>query len=323
MPFKIAVIGCGWISLDCHGPAYARYAASHPDVELTACCDLDAQSAAHFKERFCFLHCYNNYQEMLQIEKPDAVCLNVPPEVSCSIGCDILRAGYPLMIEKPPGLTIEEIDRLTAAAEGSGVTHQVAFNRRFMPLVQELKLQLVGQSVQHVDILMTRCHRLDPDFTTTAVHDVDLARFLLDSDFHDINFRYQVVETAAQSVTNYHLDGVLESGVTVRIGVYPATGMVAERVTVYDADQVFALGCSNGLDYPGWLRQYRENELVLEISGAQLAGSDETYVLNGFYAEDAAFFDAVRAGKQAPHDLRSARQSVEIMQAMCERKPHY
>ena len=43
MTFKIAVIGCGWVSMDCHGPAYARYAQTHPGIELTACCDLDAQ----------------------------------------------------------------------------------------------------------------------------------------------------------------------------------------------------------------------------------------------------------------------------------------
>jgi len=115
----------------------------------------------------------------------------------------------------------------------------------------------------------------------------------------------------------------MESGVTARISIYPATGMNVERVTVYCADQAFSLGCSNGLDAPGWLRSYRENRLVDEINGAVLAGSEDSYILNGFYAEDAAFLDAVQAGEQPRYDLHSARQSVAIMQALRERQDQY
>ena len=142
MTFKIAVIGCGWVSMDCHGPAYTRYAAAHPGVELTACCDLDGQKAAAFGDRYGFMHTYTHYQEMLQAAQPDAVCLNVPPAAMGSMGCRILEQGYPLLCEKPPGTSLEEVDRLIAAAHQSRVIHQVAFNRRGMPLVMELKEQL-------------------------------------------------------------------------------------------------------------------------------------------------------------------------------------
>jgi len=345
MTFKIAVIGCGWVSMDCHGPAYVRYAETHPDVELTACCDLDAQRAAQFGGRFGFLRRYTHYQEMLQAEKPQAVCLNVPPEAISSIGCAILEQGYPLLCEKPPGTCVEQVDALITAAHQSGAAHQVAFNRRFMPLVVELKKQLAGLPVQAVEIVLARYRRLEPDFTTTAVHAIDLARFLLDCDFRELSFRYSVYEVSGQPVTNYLLEGVLFSGATARISIYPATGLNVERVTIYCADQTFWLACSNGLDAPGWLRRYQENRLVAELDGAQLAGSggtehrfdggcrrpksgltgrsSESYLLNGFYAEDAAFFDAVQAGIQPRDDLRSARQSVAIMQALRERQTQY
>jgi predicted dehydrogenase len=180
-----------------------------------------------------------------------------------------------------------------------------------------------------VEIVLARYRRLELDFTTTAVHVIDLARFLLDSDFREVSFRYPVYEVSGQPVTNYLLEGVLVSGVTARISIYPATGLTVERVTVYCADQAFWLACSNGLDAPGWLRRYQENRLVAELDGAQLAGRDgggrssESYILNGFYGEDAAFFDAVRAGIQPRDDLRSARQSVAIMQALRERQTQY
>jgi len=218
---------------------------------------------------------------------------------------------------------------LIAAARLSGAIHQVAFNRRFMPLVVELKNQLrlknqlAARPVQAVEIVMARHRRLDPDFTTTAVHAVDLARFLLDSDYRQIRFRYNTREVSGQLVTSYLLDGEMACGAAVRLGIYPATGMNVERATVYCADQAFSLACSNGLDAPGWLRRYQENRLAEEINGAQLAESEESYILNGFYAEDEAFFDAVQAGWQPRHDFSSARQSVEIMQALRERQDQY
>ena len=167
---------------------------------------------------------------------------------------------------------------------------------------------------------MARYRRLEADFTTTAVHAVDLARFLLDSDYGEVRFRYPVHEVSGQSVTSYLLDGEMTSGTAVHLSIYPASGMNVERVTVYCADRAFELACSNGLDAPGWLRRYQENRLDEEISGAQLAGSEESYILNGFYAEDEAFFDAVQAGRPPRDDLVSARQSVEIMQALRERR---
>jgi myo-inositol 2-dehydrogenase/D-chiro-inositol 1-dehydrogenase len=329
MTFKIAVIGCGWVSMDCHGPAYAQYAATHPGVELTACCDLDGQKAAVFAERFGFLHAYTHYQEMLKTHQPDAVCLNVPPAAVCAMGCWILEQGYPLLCEKPPGTSLEEVDHLIAAAHPAHTIHQVAFNRRYMPLVTELykQLRLIEQpptlAVQAVEVVLARYRRLEADFTPTAVHAVDLVRFLLDSDYREIRFRYPTQEVAGQPVVNYLLAGTMACGADVRLSVYPATGMNIERVTVYCADQAFELACSNGLDAPGWLRCYQENQLVSAISGAQLAGSQESYILNGFYAEDAAFFTAVQAGRQPGNDLRAARQSVAIMQAMRERRKQY
>jgi predicted dehydrogenase len=323
MPLKIAVIGCGWVSMDCHGPAYLRYAQTHPGVELSACCDLDGEKAAAFAGRFGGKHTYTQYKELLNTEKPDAVCLNVPPTAACAVGSAILEQGYPLLCEKPPGMTVDEVDRLIAAADRSGAIHMVAFNRRFMPLVVELKKQLVEQPVQAVEVVMARYQRLDPDFTTTAVHAIDLARFLLDSDYRELRLRYETGEISGQPVTSYLLEGSLVSGAAVRLSIYPATGMNIERATVYGADQAFELAGSNGLDAPGWLRGYRQGRLAAEVSGAQLAGSDESYILNGFYGEDEAFFDAVQAGEQPRNDLPSARQSVEIMQALRQRRDRY
>src|SRR5207244_2147554 len=123
-----------------HGPALALYAARHPRTELLACCDLDPGKAERYRARFGFARAYTNLRRMLDTERPDAVSLVAPVERTCELACLILGWGFPLLMEKPPGRTIAEVDRMIAAA--GGVAHQVAFNRRFAPLLRELKREV-------------------------------------------------------------------------------------------------------------------------------------------------------------------------------------
>jgi len=328
--FKIAVIGCGYITGASHGPAYVRYAAQHADVELAACCDVDGARAEELRARCGFARAYTDYLALLDAEKPNAVCLNVPERLTCEMGCHILERGYPLLAEKPPGLTVEEVERLAATAETHGVLHQVAFNRRHAPLVVELKRLLEGRAVSHVHLDFLRIGRTRYDFTTTAIHAVDTARFLLGCDYQHVRFQYQAFPDLGTDVANFFLDGVFTSGVTARLSICPVTGVSVERVAVHAVDHTWFLSLNNGPEARsetghsgGSLRHFEKGQLVLDLDGAQFCGSQDDTILSGFYAEDAAFFDAVRAGRQPADDFRSARQSVEVMQAMRERKPVY
>ena len=70
---------------------------------------------------------------------------------------------------------------------GREVPHQVAFNRRYVPLLAELRERIrllpAGATLQHVRYEMVRVNRRDPDFSTTAVHAIDAVRFIAGADF--------------------------------------------------------------------------------------------------------------------------------------------
>ena len=320
MPFKIALIGCGWVSTSCHGPAYQEYAAAHADVVLAACCDTDPQRAADFRDRFGFQNAYSNYLDMLDSEHPQAVCLNVPPPLIAAMGVEIMKRGYPLMAEKPPGLSVADVDRLIAAAEESQVIHQVAFNRRYMPLMTELKGLIASQTIHHIEGRMTRVHRTDPSFATTAVHLIDAASYLVGSDYQKVDLFYQELPEEGPGVANFQLMGRFIHGPSVHVSIFPMAGADVEQFTLYAINRTYSLDAYNGSDFPGRLRIFEKGRLVSDLDVYQLTQRREAYYVNGFYLEAAAFFDAVQAGIPLPHSFLSCRQSIEIMQCLLDRK---
>jgi predicted dehydrogenase len=325
----VCAIGCGNIATGYHGPAYARYAAEHPGTLLAACCDIDAGRAARFAGAFGFARHYTDFERMLDEERPGAVCLSAPPERTTELACRILERGFPLLTEKPPGLTVAAVDRMLAAEAAGGAPCFVAFNRRHMPLARALRRWLAEagppQAVLHARYTMVRIGRADPDFSTTAVHGVDAARFLAGSDYARIRFRYQPLPELGPAVANLFLDCEFASGATGQLAFLPAAGAVTERAEVHlrDATCELRLPVWGGYDAPGRLVILRRGEPVLDVDGPAACGTREDIVLAGFYSEDAAFFDAVRAGPPAAGDLRDARQSVAVMQCLRERRSEY
>ena len=326
------MIGCGEHAGIAHGPAQARYAAKHPEVELAACCDVDAGRAEAHRARFGFARAYTDIKKMLDAERPDAAVLAVPVERTATLAPQVLEAGVPVLVEKPPGRTAVEVDALIAAAESHGrrppVPHQVAFNRRFAPIVQEARRRLaaVGAAteVQHVHYEMTRVDRRDPDFSTTAIHGLDAVRFLAASDYAEARLRYRERPDLGPTVANIFVDAVMASGATAHLAFCPAAGAVVERATVHAGAHTLFLRIPiwGPLDAPGRLQHLQEGRMSADIGGDQLGDTDPC-VLGGFYGEYEAFLGDVAAGRPPSPSLRESRQSVQIAESVRHRDQEF
>jgi predicted dehydrogenase len=334
MAFKICVVCCGGISFHVHGPAYKKYAALHGDAVLAACCDIDEKKAQTFKEQFGFLKAYTDYREMLKTEKPDALCLNAPVPLTAALASSILEEGYPLILEKPPGRNREETLAILRAAEKRKAIHQVAFNRRFLPvldvLVRELREQYRPEDIQNISCEFFRTGRKDPDFSTTAIHGIDSVKHTAGSEYEEIHFYYQEFPEAGNGVGNFYLQGRFVSGAFAQLRFCPMTGVQFERITVNAKTPgspgntyLAFLPYNDNCDGAGKLLHYRDGRLVKEVSGQSLVDSTEIFETNGFYGEIAAFFTAVRRGEQPASNLQSALQSVEIADCIRRRSERY
>ena len=228
MAFKICTVGCGNLSFQMHGPALRKYAATYPDMELTACCDIAGNRAREFQQKFGFQRWYVNMPEMLRLEKPDAVILMVPVALTAQYSCQILNKRIPLLLEKPPGRTPAELEQIIAASETNRTPARVAFNRRFAPLVQHFKKRISDtidpQTIHYLRCDFYRSNRRDSDFSTTAIHGIDTVRFIADADYKQLNFRYQEFPELGGQVANIYLNGTTTDGAMVQLNFFPNSG---------------------------------------------------------------------------------------------------
>jgi len=330
MPFKICLAGCGAISEAQHGPSILKYVQLHDDTVFAACCDIIEEKARIYHNKFNTSRYYTNLSEMLDTEKPDAVCLICPENKTAELSCFIMEKGYPLLLEKPPGLNADETRRMISVAHNNNALNQVAFNRRFVPLVQKMieKINNFGGCKEITDLhyRMLRVDRRDINFATTAIHGIDLVRYIAGADYKQIKFTYKELSQYGDSVANIHLNGLMSSGIVVHMDFLPMSGVVTERLEVNTTNGIFFVELpvwKEGLDMPGRITHYINNECVFTTTGEEIAGCTEEYMLNGFYHENKSFFDNIRNKRIPADDIASDLQGVEISDCIYNREALY
>jgi myo-inositol 2-dehydrogenase / D-chiro-inositol 1-dehydrogenase len=328
MSLKICTIGCGDHAFKVHGPSYKKYAEAYPDTEFTACCDLNPEAAERFQKTFGFKKYYTDMHKMLDVEKPDGVCIIVSEHSIGEISIAVMEKGYPVLLEKPPGCCLEEAKRMVDAAEKMGVINQVAFNRRYIPLIVKLK-ELIrlngGNGIQSIFYEFYRKRRYEKTFETTAIHGIDAVKHIVGSDYKHIRFTYQELPELGDGVINIYLDCTFGNGTVARLNFNPCTGVVVERATVnaYDNTYIVHTPIWGGYDSPGRLEHVKGGQLAALHKGEDLVSSGDMFETNGFYNENVDFFENVRYGRKSCNDIKSGLQSVEIMQCITERREEY
>jgi predicted dehydrogenase len=322
MNLRLCMVGCGSFARLCHGPAQRRYATSRTDTELAACCDPDANRAREFGEFFGYARHYSDPKVMLTAEKPDAVILAVPPPVTCAAALTILERGVPLLLEKPPGLDPSELDRLITVAERGRAKTQVAFNRRYMPVVREslaiLNAGFRPETVGRIDYDMVRFNRWDSDFSTTAIHAVDTAFFLARSAVRSAQLHFQPQRAGNRSAMNVLLEAGCASGTRVMVNIQPVAGRNTESIRIHAIDRSVELKvpASPLSSEPGTCEYWRGGERVHTFSDHP----SDMIERMGILGELAAFLDAVRADYCPTPGLADCRQQIRLMDAMRRNK---
>lgn len=202
---RTAVIGVGSL-----GRHHARIHHELPEAELVAVVDTDLERARSYADTY---GCEALADARELIGRVDAVSIAAPTVDHARIGCELLGAGIACLIEKPIAASIDEADRLLAAAEAGSAVLQVGHVERFNPAV--VAAARVVTTPRFIE-----CHRL-AEFTPRSL-DIDVVMDLM---IHDIDVILSLVHAEVEEVR--------AAGI----------GILTPRVDIANARIEFANGC--------------------------------------------------------------------------------
>ena len=184
---KVGVIGAGMIGQD----HIRRLTQVLSGGAVVAVADLDPARAQQVAQRIAGARAYSTGEELIADAAVEAVVVTSWGPTHEPFVLAAIAAGKPVFCEKPLATTPAACRRILDAETRHGRRLvQVGFMRRYDPAYRAMKAALEGGAIG-APLLMHAAHR-NPDvpahytsdmaINDTAVHDIDLARWLLDDE---------------------------------------------------------------------------------------------------------------------------------------------
>ncbi len=185
----IGVIGGGVFAEAQLLPVLARV----PGVRLRGIATAGGLSARHVGDRFGFAFCTTDHRRILDDPDVHAVVIATRHDLHAPLTVEALAAGKHVFVEKPMGLTPEDVRAVLEAHAASPRVLVVGFNRRYAPLVRTVKA-FIGPERPLTFTYRVNAGEIAPDhwvydpvegggrWLGEGGHFVDLLQFLTDAD---------------------------------------------------------------------------------------------------------------------------------------------
>ena len=181
MTFRLALVGAGRM-----GATHARALATSRSVEIACVVDPSDQAAAQVDAPRATLD---------DLPDVDGALVAVPTRLHVGVMTELAALGLPVLCEKPCGLTVEETRQIAAL----GVRLQVAYWRRFVPALRELRERIAdGRFGEIVYVASAQLDELPPArafrdprssggiVVDMGVHELDQLRWLTGAGIADV-----------------------------------------------------------------------------------------------------------------------------------------
>lgn len=124
-PIRAAIVGTGAVA-----HLHAEAIAADPRIELVAVSNRSEARRIEFAEKHGVAGRYSDHIELLHHEHPDLVILCTPPDLHRQQALDAFAAGAHVLCEKPPALSLAELDDIEAGARAADRRFGVVFQQR-------------------------------------------------------------------------------------------------------------------------------------------------------------------------------------------------
>ena len=130
---KFAFIGCGAIA-NKHMIAINRL----DNAEVVGAYDVDPRAVQAYGEKNS-ISVFTNVEEMIEKTGPDVLNILTPSGVHAANVMELMRFNRHFVVEKPPALRLDQIDRIIEQCDTRGLKIFVVQQNRFNSPIQKLK----------------------------------------------------------------------------------------------------------------------------------------------------------------------------------------
>jgi predicted dehydrogenase len=306
---RLALIGAGRMANNVHYPSLAEI----PRAEMVGICDLVEERLNQTADRFGISARYRDYSKMIDETKPDAAYILTPPHQLYDMAVHCLSSGLHLFMEKPPGVTTFQTERLAIHAQENNCLTMVGFNRRYIPLMVDMKRRAGERGpIVHGVATFYKNKIGDPPYyggavdllTCDIIHAVDALRWACGE---PTKVASSIRALKADYDNSYNALMEFESGAT---GVLMSDWIAGSRIHTFE---IHSEGFSAFVNPNKYAEIYEDGEETGRISTQDAANSDEHRVVYGFFGENKHFIDSIDKGSQPMTNLRDATRTMQLV----------
>ena len=141
-PIRIGIVGFGKIARDQHVPSIGL----RPRFELAATVSRGGNGQPG-------LPCFPDHQALIREVELDAVAICTPPSVRYDIARECLDAGLHCLLEKPPGISLGEVEELERIAAKRELTLFTTWHTQANPAVAAAAELLAGERIASMEVI--------------------------------------------------------------------------------------------------------------------------------------------------------------------------
>ena len=177
---NVAVIGVGAMGYN-HARTYNKL----PQTKLVAVCDLSKKLGKKVSREFGVPY-YEDYKEMIALEKLDAVSVVVPTKFHFPVSIVCMKKGLNVLVEKPITDSVEDAREMLRVAKKNNVHLMVGHIERYNPVVISLQNfiknkefgKILSIVIKRVGLNAPKNAEVDV-VTDLAIHDLDIIMAIL------------------------------------------------------------------------------------------------------------------------------------------------
>ncbi len=303
---KVAVIGVGYL-----GRQHCRIYSELDAVDLVGVVDKNRLTAEKVASEFNTGR-FNHYEEILG--KVSAVSLAVPTTEHARIGCELLRNGIDVLVEKPIDASVEGAEALIQHARGYHRVLQVGHLERFNPAVvaaRKIARQPLFFEVHRLGVFTSRSLDIDVVFDL-MIHDLDIVLDLVKSPVRAVSAVGLPILSSKIDIANARIE--FSNGCVANL---TASRVSTEKVRKL---RFFQPGEYVSLDYS------RQDVVVISVKPSVaeplpvlVARKIEAPRVEPLKAEIQAFLEAVVERKEPEVSPEESRRALELAQQVVEK----